>query len=63
MDDCDHNSVCVNTVGDYNCTCNFGFSKELYGNTCSKTNLVNNVLTTNLRITELNYYNYLFSMT
>lgn len=35
--ECDPNSVCVDTIGSYNCSCNYGYSK-LFGITCSMFN-------------------------
>lgn len=45
-DDCDQNSVCVDTTGSFNCSCNYGYSKQLFGTTCSKqrfSNINNNI--------------------
>ena len=30
LDDCDQNATCTNTIGDYICTCNIGFTGDGY---------------------------------
>ena len=36
IDTCGNNSMCVNTVGDYNCSCNDGFTPNDDQRTCSR---------------------------
>ncbi len=34
MDDCDRNALCEDTIGSFNCTCNYGYDGN--GTSCSK---------------------------